>query len=163
MTLPEREQEATNRACSCLSRRRLSIMRKNTRKTEPPQFLSGWKSIASCLGMGVRTVQRYEHLFGLPVRRHPGMLRGPVVASKPELDAWAGVHLAAPEMEHPPSMVGLQDGAAEVQRLCNEIIALRSEMKKSVRLITESTHRLRPWRGAGPTARLRKPGGRVLI
>ena len=138
-------------------------MRKNTRKTEPPQFLSGWKSIASCLGMGVRTVQRYEHLFGLPVRRHPGMLRGPVVASKPELDAWAGVHLAAPEMEHPPSMVGLQDGAAEVQRLCNEIIALRSEMKKSVRLITESTHRLRPWRGAGPTARLRKPGGRVLI
>lgn len=39
------------------------------KKTGPPQILSGWKDIASHLGMGVRTVQRYERLLGLPAAR----------------------------------------------------------------------------------------------
>ena len=31
------------------------------------QVLNGWKEIANYLGKGVRTVQRYEREFGLPV------------------------------------------------------------------------------------------------
>jgi len=51
-------------------------------------FLSGWKEIASYLGMGVRTVQRYEREMGLPIHRPTGKSRGAVIATKAELDGW---------------------------------------------------------------------------
>jgi hypothetical protein len=48
--------------------------------------LNGWKEIAGYLDRGVRTVQRWEKEFGLPVRRlGPG--EG-VFALKHEIDAW---------------------------------------------------------------------------
>ncbi len=50
--------------------------------------LRGWKDISSYLGMSVRTVQRWERDFGLPVRRD-GTGRSPVVhAFADELDKW---------------------------------------------------------------------------
>ena len=33
------------------------------------EILTGWNEIANYLGMGVRTVQRYERELGLPIRR----------------------------------------------------------------------------------------------
>jgi len=57
-------------------------------ESDVPQVLSGWKDIAKYLGKGVRTVQRYEWELGLPVRRPAGKLRGSVVATRAELDAW---------------------------------------------------------------------------
>jgi hypothetical protein len=56
----------------------------------PPEIFSGWKDIAKYLGMGVRTVQRYERSFGLPIRRIGGKSRGAVISTKSELDAWIG-------------------------------------------------------------------------
>jgi len=52
------------------------------------QYLSGWKAIADHLGMGVRTVQRYERELSLPVHRPASKLRGAVVASKVEIEGW---------------------------------------------------------------------------
>ena len=52
------------------------------------QFLGGWKQIANYLGMGVRTVQRYEREQGLPIHRPAGKSAGSVVATKAELDRW---------------------------------------------------------------------------
>lgn len=49
--------------------------------------LSGWKEIASHLGVGVRTAQDYERNLGLPVHRQPGD-RGRVFAHPDELDVW---------------------------------------------------------------------------
>ena len=52
------------------------------------QQLHGWKEIASYFGRSVRTVQRWERDFGLPVRRF-GMGRAEVVhAYVEELDRW---------------------------------------------------------------------------
>ena len=51
-------------------------------------FLSGWKEIASYLGMGVRTVQRYEREMRLPIHRPTGKSHGTVIATKAELDGW---------------------------------------------------------------------------
>ena len=49
--------------------------------------LSGWKQIANYLGLGVRTVQRWEDK-GLPVNRpFPGR-RAHVVAYSEQLDKW---------------------------------------------------------------------------
>lgn len=56
--------------------------------TEESPFLMGWKEIAQYLNMGLRTAKRYEQEHRLPVRRPLGNLRGPVHASKTELDAW---------------------------------------------------------------------------
>lgn len=50
-------------------------------------ILNGWKEIATHLGRGVRTVQRWEPL-GLPVRRPNARLRSSVICTTEELDAW---------------------------------------------------------------------------
>ena len=53
-----------------------------------PRRLNGWKEIAAYLDRGVRTVQRWEKDFGMPVHRlGPGKSEG-VVAFGHELDAW---------------------------------------------------------------------------
>jgi hypothetical protein len=54
--------------------------------TEQTARLNGWKEIASYLGKGVRTVQRWESQFGLPVRRIAGEV---VFALRDEVDAWS--------------------------------------------------------------------------
>jgi hypothetical protein len=65
-------------------------MKPSAKKVASQQFLSGWKDIASYLGKGVRTVQRYERDLALPVRRPAGKSTGSVVATRAELDAWVG-------------------------------------------------------------------------
>ena len=52
------------------------------------QILSGWKEIASYLGKGVRTIQRYERELRLPVYRPAGKSSSSVIALKTELDRW---------------------------------------------------------------------------
>lgn len=53
-----------------------------------PDRLNGWKEIAAHLDKGVRTAQRWEKEYGLPIRRL-GRDGGEIVfASKAELDEW---------------------------------------------------------------------------
>jgi hypothetical protein len=47
-----------------------------------------WKEIAAHLEKGVRTVQRWERQFGLPVQRPNARSKGIVRASRDELDHW---------------------------------------------------------------------------
>jgi hypothetical protein len=51
-------------------------------------ILNSWKQIAAYLGRGVRTVQRWERNFGLPVHRPIGHDRSAVVAVIDEVNAW---------------------------------------------------------------------------
>src|SRR5512146_279606 len=53
-----------------------------------PVVFTSWKEIASYLGKGVRTVQRWEAQFGLPVQRPNSRAKGIVRASREELDRW---------------------------------------------------------------------------
>lgn len=56
---------------------------------EEPVVFTSWKAIAEYLGKGVRTVQRWEKAFALPVRRPNGVHhKSAVLASRSELDAW---------------------------------------------------------------------------
>src|SRR5512132_4013481 len=50
--------------------------------------LDSWKEIASYLKRDIRTVQRWEKLEGLPVRRHQHQKRGSAFAYRDEIDAW---------------------------------------------------------------------------
>jgi TolB-like protein/thioredoxin-like negative regulator of GroEL len=56
--------------------------------SSPGQRLESWKGIARYLQRGVRTVRRWEHEEGLPVRRHAHRARASVFALRAELDAW---------------------------------------------------------------------------
>lgn len=51
-------------------------------------ILNGWKEIAGYLGRGVRTVQRWEVLYKMPVHRPAEKDRSAVVAFSNELDQW---------------------------------------------------------------------------
>lgn len=51
-------------------------------------ILNSWKEISSYLGRGVRTVQRWEAFFGMPVHRPAGKEHSAVVAFASELDTW---------------------------------------------------------------------------
>jgi CheY-like chemotaxis protein len=51
-------------------------------------ILNSWKEIAHYMGRGVRTVQRWERDFGLPVHRPKGQDRSATLALSSELDAW---------------------------------------------------------------------------
>jgi len=56
--------------------------------TAETRRLDSWKEIASFLGRGIRTVQRWERQEGLPVHRLPHAQRGSVFAHANELRAW---------------------------------------------------------------------------
>jgi hypothetical protein len=55
---------------------------------QTPEILQSWKEISDYLRRGVRTVQRWERDYGLPVRRPGGQLHGSVFALALELDEW---------------------------------------------------------------------------
>ncbi len=54
----------------------------------PEGRLDSWKEIATYLGRGIRTVQRWEREEGLPVHRLTHDKRGSIYARRSELDAW---------------------------------------------------------------------------
>jgi hypothetical protein len=63
-------------------------------KSEPsgssaaPAILSGWKQIACYLGKSIRTVQRWEHDLGLPVRKTDMHTESGVSAIVTEIEIW---------------------------------------------------------------------------
>lgn len=60
-----------------------------------PAVLTCWKDIANYMGKGVRTVQRWEQEFGLPVRRPLGSNKKAVLARPSDLDAWVALRCGA--------------------------------------------------------------------
>ncbi len=67
--------------------------------TPNDEVLNSWKEVATYLGRGVRTVQRWERELALPVRRPRGKSRSAVIAFKSELDQW--LHHAPAEQLRP--------------------------------------------------------------
>jgi len=66
------------------------------RATSPARRLDSWKEIASYLGRGVRTVQRWEREEQLPVHRLEHSKRGSVYALESELARWWSSRQSAP-------------------------------------------------------------------
>jgi hypothetical protein len=114
-------------------------MKFDRKKTEGPQFLSGWKEIASYLGKGVRTVQRYEREMGLPVRRPAGKPRGSVIVTRAEIDAWVtatpireAFQLTRSEASSGSVTDAIKSGLEEMTRLRDQMLALRNELRMSM-------------------------------
>ena len=80
------------------------------------QALTSWKEIAAYLGKGVRTVQRWESDFGLPVRRPNSREKGTVYVSRQELDQWLATHWSQrPGLTMPARAAKPAPVSAEVQ------------------------------------------------
>jgi hypothetical protein len=56
--------------------------------TSGASVLHSWKEISAYVGLGVRTVQRYEVHLGLPIHRPAAKTRCAVMAFSDELDVW---------------------------------------------------------------------------
>ena len=65
------------------------------------RILNGWKEISSYLDRGVRTAQRWELQFGMPVHRPASKLRTAVVAFADELDQWLVRNRSRLDLENP--------------------------------------------------------------
>jgi hypothetical protein len=110
----------------------------STTPIENGEILSGWKDIARYLGRGVRTVQRYEEQFKLPVRhRRP---RGTVSSTKADLDAWVLASMVREPEESAPILpnINAQDLTAslEVRHY------LRAELRQDIRQLRFARERL---------------------
>ena len=115
----------------------------NRRKiTNRIPFLTGWKDIARYMGRGVRTVQRYEHDLGLPVRRSMSKSRGSAIATKEEIDAWVDVKLLTHSFALRRASLDIaavkdfRTALAEQRQLREELAATR----KSLHSIVEALH-----------------------
>jgi hypothetical protein len=101
-------------------------------------MLSCWKDIARYLGKGVRTVQRWERDWELPVRRLNGAnAKGPVVARTADLDRWLSDHWS-----EAPAQRKHRQAPAKMSAIQAENDALRSNLIEASRALREANKAL---------------------
>jgi hypothetical protein len=109
-------------------------------------ILNSWKEIATYLGRGVRTVQRYERELQLPVRRVGGKSRRSVVALSQDLDTWVKYATIQKRDESLPRAAGhvslTAESVADLHELRLRCAHLRAEHAKAVATLTQSLSRL---------------------
>lgn len=82
------------------------------------ECLNGWKEISRYLGRGVRTIQRWEQQFGLPIHRPAGKDRAAVFAMQEELDAWMAASWKRVDSDDPAMLrTRLHQLETEVRRI----------------------------------------------
>lgn len=126
--------------------------------------LASWKEIARHTGKSVRTVQRWEAVFGMPVRRPDGanVKKSSVLIYRKELDVWLAERFIRPKR----NSAELRAALKETIRLSRELRAanrkLSAELSRSIRLCSKECRRLamrsleRPWSATSPnTVRMR--------
>ncbi len=113
--------------------------------------LNTWKEIAAYLGRGVRTVQRYEHDLGLPVRRPRGTSRSAVIALTTDLDEWlrctprSALDSASAKEALPHVVTALHESEREkddLRRLCHELRSANAEALRALFDTIRQTHEL---------------------
>ncbi len=112
-------------------------------------LLNSWKEIASYLGRGVRTAQRYEHDLKLPVRRPRGKSRSAVIAFTTELDEWlrntpkSALDSASAKTALPHVVTALHESLREKDDLWQICKDLRSANLEAIRTLHETVLQMR--------------------
>src|SRR5215472_17210649 len=114
----------------------------------PSKILGSWKEIAAYLGKGVRTVQRWEQLYGLPVRRPAGSPLGMVYSSCEEIDAWlARTWVPRQQQTHDSTIQRLFGDTAELVRRSQELrqdkLALLVSVHRSLDTLRQQCEQLK--------------------
>jgi len=115
--------------------------------TQRLEILNGWKEIANYLGKGVRTLQRYEREFGLPIRRPAGKPIGSVIATKAEIDAWIAAatvrktfQLAAAAVDNASLINQFRLNTERLYQLGLKNQELQKELTTSMKLLRQNIH-----------------------
>ena len=96
--------------------------------------LNSWKEIATYLGRGVRTVQRWEAELQLPIHRPRGKNRSAVIAFREELDQWLSrTPLECDNSDNKESSDALRAIAHEMQELALQLTAAAESQTPSER------------------------------
>ena len=104
------------------------------------KVLKSWKEIARHMGCSVRTVQRWEIDFQLPVHRPKGRGRGAVIAAYSELDSWV---ISRPlEMRKPDLHAQCPVGSQIIEHI-QDSQHLRAQVRESRRQLLDSVTRLK--------------------
>ena len=137
--------------------------------------LTCWKDIAHYLGKSVRTVQRWERHFGLPVRRPDGVNhKSAVVAYPRDLDRWLHSRWSRRSIQQRClqdqnaikfSIISgeISDGVRIAGELRSELRSLRTEhrtlMKELALALTSLRHTCReyPWQSNALSSSFQKP------
>jgi hypothetical protein len=128
-------------------------------QSPPARILSGWKDIATYLGKGVRTVQRYERELRLPVRRPAGKRRGSVLATRDELDLWVTASPSREVQLHNPvspiyalkqSISQMHQLRMQTQKLRASLIKCRSNFQSNLSVLAQQLSRGVQASGASP-------------
>jgi hypothetical protein len=114
------------------------------------EILNSWKEVAQYLGRGVRTVQRWEHDLGLPVRRPRGKSRSAVIAFREELDGWltdcpqTTDHNgnAVPLTPTPGEALHVTEIIVESRGLRSKARELREEMSVALHILVSNVERM---------------------
>jgi hypothetical protein len=91
--------------------------------------LNSWKEIATYLGRGVRTVQRWEAELQLPVHRPRGKNRSAVMAFRAELNEWLS-HTPL-ECDNKKNSNALLEIAHEMQELASKLFTAANSQAHS--------------------------------
>src|SRR5690242_4755077 len=106
--------------------------------------LSCWKDIATYLGKGVRTVQRWEQEFGLPIRRPNGIShKSPVVADPRDLDAWLNSRWSPRALKAENGHFQNGEGATSPPQIVQEIQMNLQDMRMNVKMSSDLRASLR--------------------
>jgi len=131
---------------------------------EQTTLLSCWKDIASYMGSGVRTVQRWEQHAGLPVRRPTSHgQKSQVLLDRRAADAWmasrrlpkVGESRKGVRVSAPPRTPRLENHIHASRQLHNAHHALTEQVDLHVRLLTKQCalmlklNRDERWSGTG--------------
>jgi hypothetical protein len=107
------------------------------------KLLGSWKEIACYLGKGVRTVQRWEQYFGLPVRRPQSASRGVICATPEELDAWLNARWtrrpakATPPALNNPLRLTMRSGIQAHHELLHTTHRLMGELTECIQAVAQ--------------------------
>lgn len=97
--------------------------------------LTTWKEVARYMGKGVRTVQRWERDYGLPVRRPPGTRnRRAVLALTTDLDAWVALSCSRLRQGLPP------EDCAQLSSTLSDHVRASAELRIANRLLMNEIH-----------------------
>lgn len=111
------------------------------------KILNSWKEIAAYTGRGVRTIQRYEAVYGFPVHRPAKKRHSSVMAFTDEVDAW----LASTLKNRVPLAFENLEPATTLETIEQQIQTTRAALErleeKKIELISASTYRERSTKG----------------
>jgi predicted DNA-binding transcriptional regulator AlpA len=97
--------------------------------------LTTWKEVARYMGKGVRTVQRWERDFSLPVRRPTGSRnRRAILALTSDLDAWVALSCSRQRHDQPA------DGCGDIASTLRDRLRIAEELRIANRLLINEIH-----------------------